>query len=85
MHESGVVADLMGRVEQETKGAGRVSRVTLRVGALAGLDAHSLRQGVEDYAEERWGYLPEVVVERSTDPTTPDAQGVVLVSIGVGP
>ena len=85
MHESRVVADLMRRVEQESKGAGQVRRVTLRVGALAGLSAHSLRHGVEHYAGERWGYLPDVVVERSTDPTGPDAQGVVLVSIGVGP
>jgi len=83
VHESGVVADLMRRVEEESKDAGQVSRVTLRVGVLAGLDALSLRQGVEHYAEERWGYLPEVVVEGTTDPTRPDAQGVVLVSIEV--
>lgn len=83
MHESRVVADLMRRVEQESKDAGQVERVTLRVGALAGFSAESLRHGIDHYAEERWGYLPEVVVERSTDPTEPDAQGVVLVSIRV--
>lgn len=84
MHESGVVADLMRQVEEETKDAGQVRRVTLRVGALAGFSARSLRHGIDRYAGERWGHLPEVVVEQSTDPTEPDAQGVVLVSISVG-
>ena len=83
MHESRAVADLMRRVEQESRDAGQVRRVTLRVGALAGFTAHSLRHEIDHYARERWGYLPEVVVERSTDPTAPDAQGVVLVSISV--
>jgi hypothetical protein len=48
---------------------------------LAGFSAEFLRHGIDHYAGERWGYHPEVVVERSTDPTEPDAQGVVLVSI----
>jgi hypothetical protein len=71
----------MRRVEQESKDAGRVRGVTVRVGALAGFSAEFLRHGIDHYAGERWGYHPEVVVERSTDPTEPDAQGVVLVSI----
>ena len=83
MHESGVVADLMRRVEQESHGAGQIRRLRFRVGALAGVSPDALRHGVDHYAEERWGYLPEVVVEQSGDPTDPDALGVLLVSIGV--
>ena len=83
MHESHVVADLMQRAEEESYGAGRVSSLRLRVGALAGVTPDALRHGIDDYAEDRWGYVPEVVVEEGIDPTDPDALGVRLVSVKV--
>jgi Zn finger protein HypA/HybF involved in hydrogenase expression len=82
VHESGVVADMMRRVEQAAKEAGQVRRLRFRIGALSGVTPDGLRHGVDHYAETSWGYVPEVVVERSADPTDPDALGVLLVSIG---
>ena len=83
MHESGVVADLMRRVEEESHRAGRVSSLRFRIGALAGVTPDALRRGVDDYAVDRWGHSPEVVVEQSADPTDPDALGVRLISVKV--
>lgn len=83
MHESRVVADLMRRVEEASRGAGRVSSLRVRVGALAGVTPDALRHGVGHYTEDRWGYSPDVVVEQSVDPTDPDALGVRLVSVKV--
>ena len=83
MHESRVVADLMRRVEEASRGAGRVSSLRFRVGALAGVTPDALRHGVGHYAVDRWGYSPDVVVEQSVDPTDPDALGVRLVSVKV--
>ena len=83
MHESRIVADLMRRVEEESRRAGRVSSLRLRVGALAGVTPDALRHGVDHYAVDRWGYSPEVVVEQSVDPTDPDALGVRLISVKV--
>jgi hypothetical protein len=73
----------MRRVEEAANGAGRVRRLSFRIGALSGVTPDGLRHGVDHYAETSWGYVPEVVVERSADPTDPDALGVLLVSIGV--
>ena len=85
MHESGLVRDLMARVEQEVDGApGTVRSLRFRVGALSGIGSESLRQGARHYALEVWSHVPEIEVEESTDPTEPNALGVVLVSIGLG-
>jgi hypothetical protein len=84
MHESGLVRDLMGKVESELEGTtARVNRVRLRVGAMSGIDPASLREGARHYALEDWGYVPEIEVETSTDPTDVNALGVLLVAIGV--
>lgn len=83
MHESRIVADLMRRVEEESRRAGRVRSLRIRVGALAGVTPDALRHGVDHYAVDRWGYSPEVVVEQSVDPTDPDSLGVRLISVKV--
>jgi hypothetical protein len=84
MHESGIVRDLMSRVEEEADvGNGQVTRLRFRVGALAGIGSDSLIEGARHYAIENWGYAPEVLVEEAADPTDPNALGVLLVSIGL--
>ncbi|HLF60755.1 MAG TPA: hypothetical protein VI980_06235 [Acidimicrobiia bacterium] len=84
MHESGIVRDLMSRVEKEIDGAhDQVASLRFRVGALSGIGPESLREGARHYALEKWGYAPEVEVEQSADPTDSSALGVLLVSIGL--
>jgi len=84
VHESGVVRELMSRVEKEVGGGqDQVARLRFRVGALSGVGPEHLREGARQYALERWGYTPEVEVELSADPQDPNALGVLLVSIGL--
>jgi Zn finger protein HypA/HybF involved in hydrogenase expression len=84
MHESGIVHDLMNRVETEVDtGQHQVTSIRFRVGALSGIGPESLRESARHYALEEWGYAPDVQVEESVDPTDANALGVLLVSIGV--
>jgi len=84
VHESGVVRELMNRVEEEVAGApDQIARLRFRVGALSGIGPEHLKEGARQYALERWGYSPEVEVEESGDPTDPNSLGVLLVSIGL--
>jgi hypothetical protein len=84
MHESGIVRDLMSRVEKEIDGAQeQVAWLKFRVGALSGIGPETLKQSARHYALVKWGYAPEVEVEQSADPTDSNALGVLLVSIGL--
>ena len=84
MHESGIVRDLMSRVEKEVDtGRQQVTSLRFRVGALSGIGSESLREGARHYALEEWGYAPDVQVDESLDPGDANALGVLLVSIGV--
>lgn len=82
MHESGLVRRLMQRVEQElTHRPGRVESLRFEIGALSDADPEWLADGARHHALENWGYVPQVVVERSEDTTGRDALGVTLRSI----
>ena len=84
MHESHLVADLVARVESEVDpGSVRVSRLTLRVGALSSVSPAGLQHGIEHHTGRTWGYTPEVIVEPSFDIEEPGAVGVILTSIQV--
>jgi Zn finger protein HypA/HybF involved in hydrogenase expression len=84
VHESHLVADLMARVESEIDPGGvRVTRVSLRVGALSGVSATALQDGFEQRAWLAWGYTPDVIVEDADDIEEPGAIGVTLISIQV--
>lgn len=83
MHEHGVIRDLMARVQREA-GAGSVSRIRFRVGALSGVTPDSLRRGAIHFAEDAWDHIPEIDVEESDDPLDPHALSVLLVSISLG-
>lgn len=74
----------MSRVEKEVDGApAQVTSLRFRVGVLSGVRPESLREGARHYAQEKWGYAPEVEVEQSADPTDTNALGVLLISIGL--
>jgi Zn finger protein HypA/HybF involved in hydrogenase expression len=84
MHESGIVRDLMSRVENEVDtGQQQVTSIRFRVGALSGIGPETLRDGARHYALEEWGYAPDVQIEVAVDPGDANALGVLLVSIGV--
>jgi Zn finger protein HypA/HybF involved in hydrogenase expression len=86
MHESRLVADLIAQAEAEAAGAPRdITRLRLRIGAMAPATPAALHHGVGDLAMARWGTRPELEIEQSEDPTDPAALGVVLVAIGLGP
>jgi hypothetical protein len=82
MHESALIRDLMARVELEA-GDRRVAWVRLEIGALAGASREGVVLGVRHYAEEVWGYVPEVHARLRDEVSEPGALGVRLVSIGV--
>lgn len=85
MHEQALMRDLMRKItaEAEAEGATRVTRIRVRLGALSHLtDAHFR----EHFVEASRGTVAEgaaVEAELRSDPTEPDAQGVVLESIEV--
>lgn len=84
MHESRLVAQLIGRVEDEVDPAEtRITHLALRIGALSSLASAALRDGVEEYTARAWGYAPHVEVESSDVIDEPGGLGVTLVSIQV--
>lgn len=86
MHESRLVSDLVAKAEAESSGSpDAITRMSLRIGALCGIPADALRYGLQERAAARWGHRPEIAIDESTDPVDPDALGIVLVSIQMGP
>jgi Zn finger protein HypA/HybF involved in hydrogenase expression len=82
MHETAIVTDLLGRAEAEARGDPTViAALKFRIGALSGIRPESLRHCTDRVAFGMWGYSPELHIEESHDPTDPNAQGVVLVSV----
>lgn len=82
MHESHLVSDLIARVDAGLESdVEKVGRIVLRVGALASVSPDSLITGLEMKAAAVWGYVPEILIETSTDIRDPGAIGVTLVSI----
>jgi hydrogenase nickel incorporation protein HypA/HybF len=83
MHETGLVRDLVRRVEVSARDAGaeKVVGVTVWLGALSQMSPEHFREHFE--AEVR-GTLAEgaaLTLESSDDPTHPNAQSVMLQSV----
>jgi hydrogenase nickel incorporation protein HypA/HybF len=83
MHETGLVRDLIRRIEAAAAahGANRVSGVRVWLGALSHLSAEHFR---EHFAAEARGTPAEgarLTVTESTDPRDPRAQHLVLESL----
>lgn len=83
MHETGIVKDLVRRLEKAAREAGarRISRARVWLGATSQLSAGHFR---EHFEEEACGTLAEgatLEIEESADPFDPAAQYVVMRSI----
>jgi hydrogenase nickel incorporation protein HypA/HybF len=83
MHETGMIRDLVRRIETEARGAGvaRISGVAVWLGALSQMSERHFR---EHFEEETRGTIAEgarLTLEVSEDPVHPDAQSVMLRSV----
>jgi len=85
MHEHALMNDLMRKIEAEAaaEGAGRVTRIRVRLGALSHFTPEHFREHFVDAARGTLAEGAEVETELRTDPTEPEAQGVVLESLDV--
>jgi hydrogenase nickel incorporation protein HypA/HybF len=85
MHERALMNDLMREIESRAaaEGATRVTRITVRLGALSHFTPGHFLEHFEDASRGTVAEGAEVASELSTDPTEAGAQGVVLESIDV--
>jgi hydrogenase nickel incorporation protein HypA/HybF len=85
VHERKLMDDLMQKIEAEAAAAGarRVTRIRVRLGALSHFTEVHFREHFVDASRGTVAEDAEVDAEMRTDPTEPEAQGVVLESIDV--
>jgi hydrogenase nickel incorporation protein HypA/HybF len=83
MHETGIVRDLVRRLEQAAREAGaeRVSGVSVWLGALSHFSPGHFREHFDDEARGTIAEGASLDIETSDDPTHPDAQNVMLRSV----
>ena len=83
MHESGIVRDLVRRVEQarQEAGATRIAAISVWLGALTQFSDHHFREHFEEDAQGTAAETARLHLELSDDPLHPDAQRVILRSI----
>ena len=85
MHEQALMNDLMRKIEAEAaaEGGARVTRIRVRLGALSHFTPEHFCEHFVDAARGTVAEGAEVETELRTDPTEPEAQGVVLESLDV--
>ena len=85
MHERAVMDRLMAAIEQAAReeDAVRVTRVSVRLGALSHFTPQHFREHFVDASRETVAEGARVDVELADDPTASDAQGVRLLAIDV--
>ena len=83
MHETHLTNDLVRRLEElaADEGATRVTRISVRLGALSHFDPGHFREHFADSAAGTVADGAEVDAEVDPDPTAPGAQGVLLESV----
>jgi hydrogenase nickel incorporation protein HypA/HybF len=83
VHEKALMDDLMRKLESEAKAEGgrRVTCIRVRLGALSHFTEAHFREHFEHASRGTIADGAEVEAELRTDPTEPNAQGVVLESI----
>jgi len=83
VHERAVMDDLVRKIEAtaQDEGARRVTRIEVRLGALSHFTPAHFREHFVDAARGTLAEGADVGAEVRTDPTEPDAQGVVLESV----
>lgn len=85
MHEKALIDDLVRTIESaaQAEGGGRVTRIRVRIGALSHFTADHFREHFEDASRGTLAEGARVETELRTDPTEPEAQGVVLEELDV--
>jgi hydrogenase nickel incorporation protein HypA/HybF len=84
-HELSLLSGLMARVEEvaRSEAASSVTRVTVRLGALAGCSPEHLREHFVDAARGTVAEGAELAVDLRVDPLEPHAAEVLLDSVEV--
>jgi hydrogenase nickel incorporation protein HypA/HybF len=87
VHEQALMNDLMRKIlaEADAAGAARVVGINVRLGALSHFTPGHFREHYEDASRGTIAEGASVAAEVRTDPTEPQAQGVVLASIEIEP
>jgi hydrogenase nickel incorporation protein HypA/HybF len=85
MHEMSLMADLFRKVNEVSRSAGaaRVTKVVVRLGALAHISPEHFREHFVEGARGTPAEDAELEVTLDTDTAAPDAQDIVLVSLDV--
>jgi hydrogenase nickel incorporation protein HypA/HybF len=85
VHEKALMDDLIRKLEAEAGSAGatRVTRIRVRLGALSHFTEAHFREHFEHASRGTVAEGAAIEAELGTDPTEPNAQGVVLESIDV--
>jgi hydrogenase nickel incorporation protein HypA/HybF len=85
VHEKALMDDLIRKLEAEAglAGATRVNRIRVRLGALSHFTEAHFREHFEHASRGTVAEGAAIEAELGTDPTEPNAQGVVLESIDV--
>jgi len=83
VHEKALMDDLMRKIaaEASAEGGRRVTRIRVRLGALSHFTEAHFREHFEHASRGTIAEGAVVEAELRTDPTEPNAQGVVLESI----
>jgi hydrogenase nickel incorporation protein HypA/HybF len=83
VHEKALMDDLLRKLEAEARaeGASRVTRICVRLGALSHFTEAHFREHFEHASKGTLAEGAAIEAELRTDPTEPDAQGVVLEAI----
>lgn len=83
MHETGVVRDLIRRLEKAAQDAGaqRISRAHVWLGALSQFSAKHFREHFEDEARGTLAEGAQLDIEESSDTFHPSAQHLLITSV----
>jgi len=83
VHEKALIDDLVRKVEAtaHAEGAQRVTGIRVRLGALSHFTVRHFEEHFEDAARGTVAEGAAVDAELRSDPTEPEAQGVVLESV----
>jgi hydrogenase nickel incorporation protein HypA/HybF len=83
VHEKALMDDLVRKIEAEAhrEGGSGVTRIRVRLGALSHFTPEHFREHFEHASRGTVAEGAAVDAELRTDPTEPEAQGVVLESI----
>lgn len=87
MHEMSLINNLMNKIEAVAReqGAGRIVRVTLRLGALSHISAGHFREHFTEASRGGVADGAKLTIETSDDIHDPHAQDIMLLSVDVEP